>query len=341
LRVEAITAETSQINQYVMSTGEGKLCHLPKWGFMIAEVFGHKPLFLVAWEGGRICGVLPLMVVKSRLFGNRMISQAFSNYGGPLVTNTAALRPLLDRAVQLTDDSDCRQLEIRTTSLLSTEFELCRDKVCMHLKLTADPEEVWRQLRPEIRNRVRKAEKSGLVAVEGGEELLAEFYDVWTVRMRQLGTPCYPLRLFENLFRSFPEQTMVFLVRAGRETVAAGLFYHFNEMAQCRWAATRVEYNRLAPNSLLYWSAIDYYSRIGDRVFDFGRSDVDGSHYEFKRRWGSEEVPLDYQYWSESGHELVLVRPDIDRYERLVDLWKRLPLGVTRLLGPWLSRSLP
>ncbi len=210
----------------------------------------------------------------------------------------------------------------------------------MHLPLVPDPEDLRRRLRPEVRNRVRKAQKAGLAVVEGGADLIPDCYDVWTLRMRQLGTPCYPRRLFSNLLRLFPDEARVFVVRAGRQTLGAAFTYHFHGLAQCRWAATNVVFNDLAPNMLLYWSALKHYCQAGLRWFDFGRSTIGSSQYEFKRRWGARTLPLYYQYWSPSSQPVELIGPDHPRYRRKVAVWRKLPLRVTRLVGPYLSRSL-
>ena len=211
----------------------------------------------------------------------------------------------------------------------------------MLLSLVSDQDKMWQRFKPEIRNRVRKAKKSGLVASSGGRELLGEFYQVWTMRMRQLGTPCYPESLFTAILETFPKQSRIFVVRLGSTAVGAAFINSFNGLAQCRWAATRVEFNRLAPNTLLYWSAISHYSLAGDRVFDFGRSTVDSSQYEFKRRWGALPVQLYYQYWTAPGHEFSQVRPDSPKYAARVERWKKLPLSITRVVGPHISRNLP
>jgi FemAB-related protein (PEP-CTERM system-associated) len=325
---------------FVRSREDAELCHLPEWGAMLSRTLGHRTFCLTARHADGLCGVLPLTLVRSRIFGTRLISQAFSNYGGPALRDPAALAPLLDQARQLARQYRCRYVELRSTAPLSPEFQVDREKVCMHLPLAPDAEEVWRRLRPEIRNRVRKAEKAGLTVLQGGEELVPDFYRVWTLRMQQLGTPCYPRRLFSNLLRSFPDQARVFVVQHNRRTVAAGFFYHFHGLAQCRWAATDVAFNELAPNMLLYWSAIKYHCQAGLRWFDFGRSTMDSSQYEFKRRWGARTVQLYYQYWSPSSLSVAVIKPDQPQYRRKVTVWRKLPLCLTRLIGPYLSRGL-
>jgi serine/alanine adding enzyme len=341
MRVEIVTSTSPACDDFVRRQLRGELCHLQDWGRMIRCTFGHESFYLAAFEGDTVRGILPLTLVRSRLFGVHLVSQAFSNYGGPLVADDSALGPLLDRAYRVAQECRCHQIEFRSMRPLSSAHHCRTDKICMHLPLNPDPEVVWRDLRSEIRNRVRKAEKAGLTVADGGIELLSSFYDVWTVRMRQLGTPCYSRRFFANLMEQFPQDARVFLVRRDRTTVGAGLFYAFNGLAQCRWAATLTDYNSLSPNVLLYWSAMRRYCLAGATTFDFGRSTRESSQHEFKRRWGAETVPLYYEHWTQAGHSLEVTTPDSPRYRRKVEMWKRLPLSVTRVLGPWISCGLP
>lgn len=340
MNVELLDRPDENVDAYVTQHAHGKLCHTSVWTFAIAKAMGHDPLHLVARDETGICGVLPLMHVKSRLFGNRLISQGFSNYGGPLTDRAEVLTELSTRALDLVRENRCPIVEFRNSEPMAGDFLLQNDKACMVLPLAPNPDAIWQGLRPEIRNRVRKAEKSGLVAVNGREELLDAFYDVWTVRMRQLGTPCYSRHLFETLVKYLPECTRVFVVKDGQLTMAAGFFHHFNGVAECRWAAATMDSNSLSPNTLLYWSAIKYYCLAGERLFDFGRSTIGSSQYEFKRRWGAKETQLYYQYWIKPGYQPSLVRPDSPRYEKKVEMWKTLPLFATRLLGPCVSRGL-
>lgn len=340
MHVELIASPDPAWDAFVENHPAGRLCHTWAWSSMIQRTFGHEALLLAAYEGTTLRGILPLTLVRSRLFGTHMVSQAFSNYGGPLADDDRTLAPLLERAYDLANERRCRQIEFRGTSPLASDHHQRTDKVCMHLPLNPDPDVVWRGFRPEIRNRVRKAQKADLTTVGGGAGLLSEFYDVWTVRMRQLGTPCYSKKFFLGLLERFPRAARIFVVRHAGTPVGTGLFYAFNHLAQCRWAATLTEANSLSPNMLLYWTAIEHYCRARISTFDFGRSTEGGTQYEFKRRWGAQTVQLYYEHWTAPGHTLEMTTPNSPRYRRKVEMWKRLPLTVTRILGPRISCSL-
>ena len=327
--------------QFVQSIPEARMCHLPEWTKMVEELFGHRGHYLVACDNGEVCGVLPLSHVRSRLFGNHLVSQPFSDYGGPLVTNPAALEVLYEHAIELAKRNKCDYIEFRNTVAMPQEMHLRTDKICMHLPLASDTEVVWKELRPQIRNRIRQAEKSGISVVNGYIEMLDDFYRLWTIRMRELGTPCYSRGLFRGIMERFKDNSRIFLAMSDNKVAAAFFVYTFNGCVHSRWGAALREYDSLSPNYLLNWAAIEYYCRSGMKWFDFGRSTVGSGQHTFKKRWGARPVQLNWQYWIRPGRKLNLAKPDAPEYRRKTEIWKKIPLSVTRIIGPHISCSLP
>ncbi len=309
---------------------------------MIEHTFGHQAFLLMARAAGNVHGVLPLVQVRSKFFGNRMISQAFSNYGGPVADGHAASVALYNRAVELAVEHGCESIEFRNTELIPYDLHLRVDKVCMRYPLVSDVDELWNSFssRSGVRNHVRKAQQFGITVVSGGEECLEEFYRVWAVRMRELGTPCYPRKLFCNILKAFPDNARIFLGRLKGRTIGARFTVSFNGLAQSRWGATLVKYNGTRVNHYLYWTVMKYYAEAGAKWFDFGRSSVGSTQYKFKKQWGTKPVPLYYQYWVRPGKEFSVVSPDAPKYRRKAELWKKLPLWMTRLIGPYIGRNL-
>jgi FemAB-related protein (PEP-CTERM system-associated) len=314
---------------------------MPAWTQMVEDAFGHKGYYLVARDNDRVCGVLPLVHVRSRFFGNRLVSQPFSDYGGCLAKSPAAADALYQYAVDVAKSCRCESVELRNTTPLPYDLHVRTDKLSMCLPLLPDSQEVWKGLRHKTRNRVRKAEREGFTVVSGGQELLDEFYRAWTIRMRELGTPCYPRRLFTSIMETFPDDSRIFLAVVGGVTAAVLFAYTFNGRVQCSWGAALRGYDGAGPNYILNWGAIEYYCAHGMTVYDFGRSTVGSGQHTFKQRWGATPIDLHWQYWTPPGKDLHLVKPDDPRFRKKTEMWKKLPLGVTRVLGPRISCSLP
>jgi FemAB-related protein (PEP-CTERM system-associated) len=341
MNVSLLSSRDTSCENFVQEMADARLCHIPLWNDMIEKAFGHKGYYLVARENDQICGVLPLTHVRSRLFGNRMISQPFSDYGGALVVHPGALDALYHRAVEIAGQNRCESVEFRNTAALPYELHMRTDKISMCLALAQDPQEVWKGLRHKTRNRVSKAQREGLVVTSGGQELLDEFYQVWTVRMHELGTPCYPRKLFSSIMETFPNMARIFLAKLNGTTTAVLFAYTFKSWVQCSWGAALRDYDEMGPNYILNWGAIEYYCGQGMKWFDFGRSTVGSGQHTFKERWGASPIDLHWQYWTPPGQQLRLANPDDERYRGKVEMWKKLPLWVSRVIGPVISPALP
>lgn len=341
MNVDILTNNDSACNAFVSQRPDGKICHLPAWGKAVTRATGLKAFYLAARDNKNIHGVLPLVHAKSILFGNFMVSQGFSDYGGILADSDEARDALFNYAVELATMNNCQTIEFRNIQPLPYSLEPRTGKMCMHLPLASDPDEVWKSFNPKVRNQVRKAEKSDIIAADGHIELLNDFYRVYIVRMHQLGSPAYPRKLMQYLLEAFPDNSRLFVVRLDELTIGAGLTFHFNGFVEMPFASTFTQYNNLCPNNLLYWSVIRHYCLAGAKCFDFGRCTVDGPTFQFKKQWGPQPVELHYQYWLRPGHQLSILSPNNPAFKRKVEMWKKLPLWMARLLGPYISCNLP
>lgn len=185
--------------------------HLWSWRHVFERAFGHRTEYLIAYRERQVVGVLPLVVFRHFLFGRFAVSLPFVNYGGVVSDDEDTARALLTRATEIARDSGLAHVELRHQSRQFNELPCKQHKVAMTLPLEGSVDAAWGRLDRKVRNQVRKAEKSGLVAESGGRELLPAFYRVFAQNMRDLGTPVYSRRLFEEVFAGFPEAARVFL----------------------------------------------------------------------------------------------------------------------------------
>ncbi len=323
---------------YVNARGDVAGYHAWRWREVFSNAFGHEPVYLVAHQGGVITGVLPIVQIKSLLFGRSLTSLPFLNYGGVMADSAEVGRALVDAAAAEASARKCRHLELRHVGAQFPNLPCKQHKVAMRVAIGPG---MWEGLDRKVRNQIRKAEKSGLTVERGGQELVGAFYSVFARNMRDLGTPVYSRRLFEEVLRVFPERARIHVVRLNGEPVAAGLTYRTPEMVQLPWASSLRSFNTLCPNVLLYWDAIQFASEHGASVFDMGRSTPNEGTFKFKAQWGAEPVPLHWEYQLMSQAELPNVSPANPKFQFMISLWQKLPLRLTLRFGPMIVRTIP
>jgi serine/alanine adding enzyme len=323
---------------YVGARGDAAGYHSWRWRQVFAEAFAHEPVYLIAREGGLITGVLPMVQIKSLLFGRTLTSLPFLNYGGVMADGPEIAEALSDAALGEAAARRCRHVELRHVAAQFPNLPCKQHKVSMRL---ATGPGMWEALDRKVRNQIRKAEKSGLAVERGGAELVGDFYDVFARNMRDLGTPVYSRRLFEEVMRVFPERARIHVVRLNGLAIAAGLTYRTPQMVQLPWASSLRRYNTLCPNVLLYWDAIQFANDSGAAVFDMGRSTPHEGTFKFKAQWGAEPVPLHWEYRLMEAGQLPNVSPANPKYQFAISLWQKLPLAVTLRVGPMIVRAIP
>lgn len=316
-------------------------CHRAGWRSVMEEVLGHQTWWWVArGSEGDILGALPLVRVKSRIFGDYLVSMPFLSYGGP-VGSVDARRALAAHAIQLADELNVDLLELRTRhDLLDSGLTTNARKLTVVKALPETSEELWEKgLRAKVRSQVRRPLKEGMT-VRFGPDQLEPFYEVFATAMRDLGTPVLPRRFFEKLRLEFDDDVLFGVVDFKGSPVAAGCGFFGDDEFEITWAGASREYSRLAPNMLLYWGFMEECIRLGSSLFNFGRCSPDSGTHRFKTQWGTDEERLPWLQRSPTGL-LSTPNPDSAKFRAATATWRRLPVGVANLIGPRLSRLLP
>jgi FemAB-related protein (PEP-CTERM system-associated) len=327
---------------FVASRSDASAYHQWRWRHVFERAFGHETVYLAARDGGQIQGVLPLVLFRSAVFGRFAVSLPYVNYGGVLAADDAAGRALLGQAERLATERGLIHLELRHTDVRFPELPSKRHKVAMKMELAANVDKAWEAIDRKVRNQVRKAEKSDLTVESGGMALVEAFYSVFARNMRDLGTPVYDRRFFSEVLGQFPDDTRVFVVRhTSGVAVAAGIGYRYRDTLEVPWASSLREFRSLSPNMLLYWHLIRHAVECGARAFDFGRSSPGDGTYRFKEQWGATPHPVSWEYRLLTGTSLPDQSPKNPKFRAAIAIWKRLPLGLTNLLGPRLVRLTP
>lgn len=337
-------ADKQHWDAFVMASDFSACYHQIGWKEVIEKSFGHKAFYLISEDGsGGIEGILPLAQLKSRLFGNFLVSLPYFNYAGACASNQESLNRLLSEAKLLATETNAEHVELRHTEHLYEDLPVKTTKVTMRLALSSgDPEALLKSFPSKLRSQIKRPQKEGMVAKIGREDELDNFYAVFSQNMRDLGTPVYARSFFKNILETFSETTWICTIFSKHgPPIASGFLVGFKETIEIPWASSLRRYNSLSPNMLLYWSVLKFACERGYRFFDFGRSTPGEGTNRFKEQWGAQPVQLYWHYWLRNGGSLPELNPKNPKYQLAIRIWKRLPVAVTRILGPVIVKSLP
>lgn len=322
--------------------------HLIGWRTVIKRAYSYPTHYLMAiliddknFAEPAVQGVLPLVHMRSLAFGNHLISIPFFDNAGILWTTPEAGRVLISEGLRLGRKLGARSIELRQGQPIDKPvwaepdhiIQTSSEKVRMVLNLSSSSEELMRSFKSKLRSQVKNPIKKGLQTRIGGIELLKDFYRVFSENMRDLGSPVHSAKLMAAVLQIFKGKARIFVIHQGRQPLAASLVIGFNETLCNPWASSLRRYKSLNANMLLYWRMLEYACDRGFRRFDFGRSSPEEGTFKFKQQWGANPVPL-------AWYTLPLVRnranasPNKNSYEPLIRMWQRLPVALTKIIGP-------
>jgi len=315
--------------------------HQWEWKDIIESTFHWRSFYLMAEDKQKIAGIFPLFVQNSWLLGKWVSSMPLLQGGGIIAESVEAAELLLREAFSLTDRIGAKYLELRHTSVYFSGLTQRTDKVRAVLHISTDSPRMLRNLNPKVRASIRKAEKSDFTIVFGGMELLDDFYSVFCQNMRDLGSPVYDRRFFQSILTAFPHEVFIAIVRLRNTPIACCFLLGFRQTIESAWAASVRKYLPLKPNVFLHWNTFSFAAQRGYTVFDFGRSTKGSGVHQYKMQWGSQEIPLDWTYWSPGNLQVSALDRHNPKLRFAVSAWRRLPLPIANRIGPVLVRHLP
>jgi FemAB-related protein (PEP-CTERM system-associated) len=333
--------EAALWQQFMESHSDCTNYHRWHWKEVIERSFAWPTFYLMARDGGHVGGILPLVWQRSRIFGSFLTSLPFLNGGGIVAESAEAQKSLLDEATSLAQRLGVRYLELRHRRDLGLGLHQKTSKVVPVRPVEPDSEKMWKGLHHKLRTDIRKGMKAGLVAEFGKEEFLPEFYEIFAENMRNLGTPVYSRRFFAEMLRAFPDHAHICLVRHNGTAVAGSFMTGYRDTLEAGWSSSRYKFLQLKPNVFLYWSILCFAGVQGYHWFDFGRSTEGSGTHRFKQQWGTQDIRLHWDYWIREGMQLPGLNPENPRYRMAIWLWTKLPVAVTKLVGPRIVRCLP
>ena len=332
-------------NNYVALNPAACIHHRLEWRQILKQCYGHDSLYLCARnQKHQIVGILPLIHIQSRLFGNMLVSMPFFQRAGAVADSPSIEAKLVQAAADYGKNMQVDHIEFRDDvplEQLAPALPVQTHKVNMVLSLPSSPPLLWQQFNTKLRAQIRRSQREDTHIQFGKTELLDDFYAVYSRNMRDLGSPVQSRSFIESIMQQFPDSSWLVVVRLHGKPVSAGFLLGSDETLEIPLASTLREVNPLSINMLLYWNVLSFAIEQGFSRFDFGRSTKDAGTYRFKQQWGAKPKQLYWHYWLGRAREMPSLNPSNPKYALVINIWRRLPVRLTNILGPALVRYIP
>lgn len=335
-------------DRFVAQSASATFFHQAAMPGLIASVFGHRDRSIAAIRDGQVVGVLPLVELRTRLFGHALISLPFCVYAGPLADEPHTRAVLVEAASALRARTGAASLELRrlppgNDETIDPEPEWTERGglyATFRRAISSDDEANLKAIPRKQRAVVRKGlERATLAARTGTGTEIGTAWRIYAESVRNLGSPVFPRRWFKALAGTFPGQVDATVVADGAELAAAVLSFHWRDEVLPYYGGGRPIARACHAYDLMYWTVMRQAAARGATTFDFGRSKEGTGAYAFKKNWGFAPSPLAYRFLMRDGARIPEHNPLNPKYRLMIAAWKRLPLPVANVLGPHLVRG--
>ena len=334
----------AQWDDYVKSHQQGSFFHLSGWQSVIEKSFSHPCFYLYAELEGKICGVLPLVEVKSKLFGHALISTPFCVYGGAITDAEDITRQLEQQACELAEQLEVDYLELRYKNQQNSSLLLKQASSTFGCQLGDDAEQILANVKKKQRAVIRhslKNELSYTTTQQNNDQTFNDFYQLLSTSYRNLGTPIFSKKYFQQLVNVFGNEVDIAVISdKNNQPSNTVMNFYFNDQVLPYYGGGNSGARHLKSADFMYYQVMCSAQEKGCTWFDFGRSKNDGGPYKYKKNWGMEPQPLYYYYHLVKANDLPNLSPNNPKYKIFIGLWQKLPLKISQLIGPFLSKYL-
>ncbi len=306
------------------------------WNKFLSDVYEYPDYTIATDSKNSDYSFLPQKLVNSQLFGNRLISEPFSDYAGPTETRLGNQKLLLQSAAELHRRLKTNFLEIRLQRNRSSKiypelerlgFRQTREYSSFLIDLKEGEKKTRDRITPSTRRAITKSKHAGVVIHEAkSTEDLRNYYRLYLISSREHGSPAHPLKFLTEMHsRLGSEGQMKLMIATHNEHEIAGLILLRHGSTVHYWqSCLPSKYRTLNPFHALLWNALAGSIEDGYQVFDLGRTRRETGVYRFKCTWGGTEYPLDH-YCLFKGRPSRLADPEDLKYKTASALWKKIP----------------
>ncbi len=339
------TIQSQAWNDYVTANPAACIHHRTEWRNIHRQSHGHSSVYLYACNRQqKIIGILPLIQLKSRLFGNQLVSMPFFQRGGAVADNPQIEQKLMQAATEYGQKLHVDHIEFRDDIAREDAIPplpVETHKVNMILPLPETEQLLWKNFSTKLRSQIRRAQRESTQVLIGRKDLLDEFYRVYSQNMRDLGSPVQGKPFIANILATFPDNSWLIVIRYQQRPVATSLLLGSDYTLEIPLASTLRAVNPLSINMLLYREVLKFAISRKFKQFDFGRSTKNGNTYRFKQQWGAQPKQLYWHYWLGQSEQPPSLNASNPKYAMVIAIWKHLPLVFTNMVGPAIVKNIP
>ena len=270
-----------------------------------------------------------------------LVSTPYAVYGGILALEQEDEIRLFEESKALAERLNVKYIEFRNIRENTFELEstdLYHTFIC---DIPDEEEECLKRIPRKARAATRQSrDKYGLEFVLDNSRL-DRLYELFVINKRNLGSPVFSKKYFMSLMDIFDGRVFIHCVLHEGRIVSAVMSFIHKEMILPYYSGSASDSNRLNANNFQYWQLMVWAQKRGLRLYDFGRSRKETGAFSFKKNMGFSSQQLNYQYYFLKGKRVPTLNPSNPKMDAPKKILQKMPIFLSRKIGPLLVRYIP
>ena len=357
IKVEiAEPGDSEEWNILVKQNIDSTFYHLWEWSRILSLTYRYPRIYLQVKERETLMCVLPLMHVKSKIFGNRLVSLPFCEYGGPIIDSSidssvmrSSLSTIIKAVNKLGKKLGVDIIELRnppwlsliSETLLSYGYNKSQQYITFKLNLSKPVYQIWDAFSKNRKQMIQRGVKSGLIVEEVQTyNQLKVYYELYLKTQVRHGSPPNSYSFFETIFDLLYLKKMckILIAKYHGRIIGGVIVFHYKDTIYWWNSIMDDKYRRLSPTDPLLWEIIEWGAKNNFKILDFGRTRLNTAIYHFKKGWSGQKTPLyDYLYFLKKKE---LADPAQKKYVYMSRIWSLFPTILTQRLGPRIIKGI-
>lgn len=328
-------------------------CCSREWYQLYRDTFHYNLKRFFVEKDNKQIGEVSYVIVKSRFFGNRIISLPFSDEGGIYLVNYFEVsedekKEIVDCIIELLDQeaiqNNVTYTEIRGTSILLSKHDFDKKFITRnaYVKFILDTTQNYQLIRKNfdrtIIQNLKKANDHVIIHISNSIEQLRKVYNIYLEQMKKFGSPPLPKEYFIYLFKS--GLSKIFLASIKGRIVAFLMTLVYRNKMYADICASLSVFDRFFPKVKLIDESIRTACRDGLKLYDFMRTRYNSGVYLHKKKWGGIQEPIYYYYRKYKAGQNLVMDPEQKCFYLPRLFLKFMPLFLLSKIGPHIRSAI-
>lgn len=278
------------------------------------------------------------VLVKSFLFGNRLISLGYLTEGGIEGRESQSQDSLLNEINQLAYQHKVDYIEFRGGIKPNVNNIIQRDNIYANFtKDFSDIDNVLlsipRKKRADVRHAIdnKDLEFTNSVSID-------DFYHLFSIVQHQHGTPIHHKKYYKS-FQDNQNLSQTYGVTHQGKIVAVCMVFFTETELIAYYGASDKNYLHLHIYDLMYYHLM-MIAKEKNLIFNFGRSKYQTGSFRYKELFGFEAKPTTHYIIPISNKKVPDLRANNPEFSKKIDLWRKMPLWLVNLIGSYILKQI-